>query len=734
MNTLIAWDYETERFSAGNLAPRIICGSMAFRDQSGQMQTAIGCDADPASLDYIADTVINPAYLKAAHNPAYDLAVLCSNRPDLIPRVFEMVSNGEVHCTIIREKLLNLTDHGSLEFMQLPGGATVKILYGLAEMAKFHLGKDRTYEKEDEGAWRTNYNVLSGVPLDQWPVEAVEYVRSDSTDVLEIFEIQEQRREDVWRRSGHDPFAVQHFKVAVDFVLYLVSCWGMVVDPHRKALIEAELNAELSSDKLSLLYEHGIVRPATPPRPYANGAKNEDGTPKMTMGSKESVNKGKLKAYMKNFAKQWPHVKIWRTPKSDTFPEGDVSTKAEWFDEYASLDPVLEQYQHRQKLQKMVTTEMPRLCTKDEKGKSTGITSPIVHPCFNVLVETGRTSSFGTESYPSLNGQNMAPRARPCIVPRPGYVIASIDYNQMELGTLAQRCLDVLGHSTLAETINAGVDVHEYTGAQLAYHLSPEFQGFANQSTQAQTPKEIWQVFHEAAKTPESKAFCKHFRTFAKPTNLGYPGGLGPETFIAYAKGTFGITVDLQLATRLRELWMLTLPEMPDYFRWIKEQCIDHRNGPKIKIDDEGREIRQDLFAYTTRFGLHRAGATFCAAANGAGLQSPSAEGATLALFNVQRACFDPEMGSILYGTSDCGPVVRVINFIHDELLCEVKWDEQTTPRVNEIARIMVEAMRQVTPDVTPRATACLMNRWYKEAEPVFDGNGNLLPWEPTEN
>ena len=119
---------------------------------------------------------------------------------------------------------------------------------------------------------------------------------------------------------------------------------------------------------------------------------------------------------------------------------------------------------------------------------------------------------------------------------------------------------------------------------------------------------------------------------------------------------------------------------------------------------------------------MKRNGATYCAAANGKALQTPAAEGAKFATFNLVRACKDKSLGSILYG-------VRPLAFIHDEILSEFEEDDRMYERATEKARIMVDSMKIVCPDVPIKAEPCFMYRWNKAAEPVFDDAGNLTVW-----
>lgn len=88
-----------------------------------------------------------------------------------------------------------------------------------------------------------------------------------------------------------------------------------------------------------------------------------------------------------------------------------------------------------------------------------------LHPKFDPIVETGRTSSFG-----DLNAQNL-PReggVRECIIPPEGHVFVLADFSTVELGTLAQSLQSQWGlDSAMAAAINLGVDLHTQFAAQV---------------------------------------------------------------------------------------------------------------------------------------------------------------------------------------------------------------------------------------------------------------------------
>lgn len=182
---------------------------------------------------------------------------------------------------------------------------------------------------------------------------------------------------------------------------------------------------------------------------------------------------------------------------------------------------------------------------------------------------------------------------------------------------------------------------------------------------------------------------------------------------------TYGVKISLEEGKQFKTLWLETYPEMVKYFDWVGSQG-DPQN-PIIGKDEDGQGIQG--YTYTTPLGMTRRGATFCAAANGYAMQSPASEGAKIALFELARECYDPAMGSILFGARPCA-------FIHDEILMEIEDDDRAHARAIRLSEIMAEAMSQVLPDVPIEAEPLLMRRWSKAAKPVFNEAEELIPWD----
>jgi hypothetical protein len=296
-----------------------------------------------------------------------------------------------------------------------------------------------------------------------------------------------------------------------------------------------------------------------------------------------------------------------------------------------------------------------------------------------------------------------------------------VDYSMMELVTVAQVVYREFGYSSHRDLINRGVKLHDYLGAQIAQEFSPEFRAWTGGRVSRDA---AYEAFLACSKDANMKALHKEYRTLAKPTGLGYPGGLGPKTFCAYAKGNYGIKgVTLEKATALRDLWLDVHPDMRQFFDLVKSRR-DPANNRVFRDKRTGQEKIREAYWYTTPSGMIRRGCSFTEAANGCALQSPGAELALMGTVLVCRAAWDPAYGSILHGR--CFPVA----FIHDEVLSEVRDDGTAHEVAQEVQRLMVEGGKCVVPDVELKAEAALMRRWDKAAEPVFGNNGRLIPWE----
>lgn len=742
---VVGADSETRLIAHGNLVPELIC--VTASDGAPEPDNQIAAVADPDDrLEALVDSIFDESVVSVWHNAAFDIPVILRRFPEKVTHIFNMLEKGRIKCTKVREKLLWLAVSGSIKTLDMGNGITMPGDFSLAGLVKRYFNEDLSQSKTLADSWRINYDKLEKESSSEWPKDAIAYAVDDAVWAKRCYDEQEAWRAKIIKERGFDPIKVEDFQVLADVCLRFWSAAAIEIDAEEHQRISERVGELLKPENLSLLYSSGIVRPAVPPQPYArdvrehvegcSGNKGCDCPPKMTAGSPESRNMKVLNQYVLDLAKAKPdQVELRYTEPSKKFPEGQLSINEEWLADHEGVDELLDQYALRSKYQKLVSTELPRMCIKDEHGNPTSI-SPFVHANYDVLKETGRTSSYGSEDYPSLNIQNIASsfgeglHPRECIVAPPGYLIYSIDYSFMELVTFAQTCLNLFGYSRLAEIINSGKDPHAWLGSQICARADSDFQKLVlrENGIDAEDQEKVYEIFTAMKGCGEEaweKTF-KKYRTLAKPTGLGYPGGLMPPTLIKYAKSTFQTIIDLETSTMLRNVWLAALPEAQEYFNYINHEMVDEFNRGRAKKDKKGNLLPvRDTYRYTTPLGMVRSHCTYCAAANGMGLQSPSAEGAKAGLIVVTRKAYDPGFGSPLFGN------IIPWGFIHDEQLGYVVDNEHTTEYCEDIAGTMVETFRLVAPDVKIKAEPVLMRRWDKGAEPVRDGSGKLVPWEP---
>lgn len=706
---LVALDSETHLMQTGCVIPKPVCFQFATRDDDEEVDVEVILASDPRALGILEGCLADPEIHLTGANTAYDMAVAMVYWPHLTTAIFDAYEAGRIHDVQLMDKLLIISSTGDLEFYTLPDGSKGKLGFAQDDLERRWLGVDRGEEKKGEDAWRLRYGELEGVPVDEWPAEALRYAREDPVGALLLHErIVLEANDEGWRS-----IKTEAFQAAASFALFLGTAWGMEVDPERVERLAEKLDELIGPEMMKPLYEAGLLTPLEPSRPHQRKKKDgsiliikdkETGLPKMTKEKPEKRNDGAIREYIVNACTHYG-IQVKYTDPSDKHPKGQVKKDADTLRVIADHgDPLMKLLADREEIVKLRSSFLPVL--RNEVG--------VVHFGFNALVTSGRTSSFGSDAYASTNGQNL-PRVdgdlsiRECHVPRPGMLFCSTDYSALELCSVGQVTHWLFPDQSMhRKRINDGYDLHAYLGSRLAATMDPDFMKVV--AERGLDAEQAYQAFLQwkGHEEEELAKLFKHFRRFAKPTGLGYPGGLGPDTFIEFARATYGVIVDKPTAELLRNVWFKTYPEMRRYFDWINGQADPHNVG---------------RYAYKTPMGMYRAGCKFTEAANGMAMQSPSAEGAKIAVFQLTRECYDPSRDSILFGC-------HMPNFVHDETIVELPDDERAHERAMRIADVMVESMQMIMPDVAIKAEPALMRRWYKQAEPVYV-DGRLVPWEP---
>jgi DNA polymerase-1 len=290
-----------------------------------------------------------------------------------------------------------------------------------------------------------------------------------------------------------------------------------------------------------------------------------------------------------------------------------------------------------------------------------------VHSRYDPLKKTGRTSSSG----PNMQNVPRKEGLRGCYIAPPGHVLYACDYGQLELCTLAESNYLRFGGSRMRDLINEGHDLHFWFGQKIK---------------------------EKDPRPEEEKLADKDYRQMAKAANFGLPGGLGVATFQGYAANTYGVEMDVETCTMLKKLWLDTFPENKEHLAPPKDTKFSNRD--------------EDMYIAQTVNGRVRRNATYCSSCNYP-FQGLAADGAKVALWYLYIEGF------------------KIVNFIHDEVIIELPKDNHLQQRIRRVDELMLFGMEQVVKHVKIKVEGALMERWYKEAEPIHGDNGELLIWSP---
>lgn len=642
---LIGMDSETWPIRPGLQAPPVVCGQICRAGGAPEILPA------REYRDWLGAALADPSVVLVGHSIAFDMLSAASTWPDLLPAIFAAYESDRIVCTMIREKLGRIAEGKD---------ATIRS-YSLVACLERH-GIDHAYRQAADGskaeAWRTEYHRLVGVPVAAWPADAIRYAREDAIAPLRLHAAQEARF------GGY--LADQFRQSRADFMLRLIQARGLAVDASSLAAFERELAAE-APRLISRLRDAGLLRPTT--------------------GTKDTkAAKARMVAACRALGFPVPITKTGKdkqASEAEAIAAGYVSLDAKATETVGPADPVLADWSRWVSLQSL-QARTARLRRAVDHGQS-------VQARYDVLKATGRTSVQGATINPGaevtswgdqVQNPHRTPGVREAYKPRPGYLLAMVDFGAAELHTFAQVCTDLGLSSNLATVLRSGKDAHLAFGAAI--------RGWSYD----------WAKQHK--NTPEHKAAIKAARQGAKAANFGFPGGLGVEKFRLYAAATYGVILTEAEATDLRDQWFAFYPEAREYFAIIAE------------IVDAGVPLRHP------RSDRYRGDVRFTSACNSL-FQGLAADMAKDAGFRLARAMYT-ERDSVLFGS-------RLVAFIHDEFLAEVPEDRASECAV-EIARIMGEAGDLWTPCAPCRAEPAIARRWRKGAEPVRGPDGRLIPWE----
>jgi DNA polymerase-1 len=624
---LAALDTETYLIAAHAPAPPLVCGTFATED--GESGLLPGLDV----ADWLASWLARGGEITGA-NLAYDAFVIAAEYPELLPAILEAYAAGRMHDVQLREKLLDIrkgcfrtsvseNEHGEL--------VKVAVKYSLADVALRRTGM--VLDKSAD-SWRLRFNELHAVPVASWPREAREYACDDAIATLKSHQAQELE-------AGAYLAIVEPDQCRAHFALRAIGARGMLVDMDAVDALEREL-ATKRAEHYQALVDAGIYR--------ASGTKDMKRLRALVSAAYEA--KG-------------DEVPLTSGGKSGVKL---VSTSQDALSD--SGDELLQRAATEAKLAKTITGFMPAL--------RVGANMPL--SCeYEPLLETARTSSrgirHGKQKGPQFQNFPRGGGVRECFVARPGFVLCSVDYSQIELCTLAQIVYDMGCGSVLRDALNTGRDVH--------LDFACKMRG--------------WN--YEATKSVKKREPYKHARQSAKAANYGFPGGLGVKRFVNYAWANYEVRVSEAEARAAQRMWRELWPD-----------CYEYQRRTSAAIGDG-----QTIGVTIDRTGFERGRCIYTEACN-----TPFQH---LAAIGAKRAVWRAVREGAQHGIF---PVV----FAHDEIIAELP-EDGAHDAAHMLARIMIEEMQALVPDVLIAAEPAIARRWYKGMEAVHDANGRLVCWEP---
>lgn len=663
----VGLDCETALIRQGLQAPPLACVAIGTSDH----QTLFSREE---WLPTVTHLLQDPNILLVGHNIGFDFGVLINDAPHIIPLVFDAYEANRVACTQCRQKLCDIAGGVYRGFDDIEG-ETQKLNYALDDLALRHLGRTL-----DKGTWRLQYGELIPVPFDQWPEGAKRYPLEDVRATVDVFAVQEQNAfflDDQFRQAR------------ASFWLRLMTMWGIRTD--ERGIRELADRTRRAYDEVAAeLRAAGLLR--------ADHRKRDGGIKEGSRDTKAAQARV-IRAYS-GLGKE--------VPLTDGGKSGDKKPCLDKVTCEESGDPILIKYAQITSLKNVLSKDIPML--------REGMFAPI-HTTIEDILETGRTSS----RKPNIQNQRRTGGIRECFVPRclkcsrvhtaedvgaghclrcldPVTVLFSCDYEGVELRTLAQACITILGRSRLAEALNNGQDPHLMMAAAIL-----------------RRPYADLKVIKKAGAGPRcvsgkgnTRCHCDYCmvinaRQTGKVANFGFPGGLGAAALVFFALNNYDVHLTEDEARNLKRLWLQEWPEMRDYFAWISS----HTDKPFPQI--------VQLFV-----NRYRGNVRYTEACNSI-FQGMAADIAKAAGWDIFRACYDFTLDSPLYGC-------RIVNFVHDEFVGEAP-ENRAHEAAYEVRRLMLKAAAPFLPDVKSEVEPALMRRYSKDAKAVFDDDKRLIPW-----
>lgn len=695
-----------------------VCEPPTYRSGGEVLHLLLSPDQERARS--IFEKWLASSVILVLHNAAHDIACFIVHWPDLAEAILDKLARGEIHCTVMRQKLLDCA-LGRLQDEKFTDED-----YGLEAVAAGF-----GYDKDASDPWRKRYAELWDVPVELWPYEADKYARKDPEAAVVVW-LGQERCDETWAAARGSSVLYAGGGVGecsrrteASFDLHTARAWGLRTHQGRTEALMAETRAKIEAWRVEL-QAAGLVRALTdrgrslalsrlglklkPKDPIQK--KQVDETPDSALlhqlspeertlyaDPDPSTPKATKQARMLSATAAYPQRrKLTKTGEAKARERADAmglkGRRAGDLRQYLTPEEQLAYISCD--ADAAVLSGDPDLIKVCDYGSAGNLLTGVedlaegyelpLQAGFDALKATGRTSSFKPGKGSPLRGKQLQnfdkdSGARTCCIPRPGNGYIQVDMPGAELHAHAQNCMEQFKTSRLAEELNAGID------PLLAFGI-----------------KKLGVPYADAFARKKEKQF-KDARSRSKPALYGFPGGMGDEKFVLYSRAQWDTLFTLEEAGQLRREWLDHYYENQLYFDWVGKN--ERANGGAI------RQFKSERW---------RGAATYTAKCNGY-FQGRCADAMLSVLRVVVRETF--RRTSPLYG-------FHLVNYVHDEIIMEGPLDRcsDAAKRLSAIALTVFNEWIDLVPIKAEKMEPTVMLCWSKDAAPILDANGNLLPWD----
>lgn len=517
---IIGADSETFLLAPGVAAPKLVCWSWDDGESRGVVLSNEG-------LECFTELIFDEGSTQVYHHMPFDAGVCVAESFErfgdiegrrILHAVFQAIKGGRLRCTKIREQILE-NARGELKFDWDPDLNEYRRSSFTLERCAYNRLRDEdgrpVFVNKSADTWRKRYGLLDGVPLEEWPEDAIKYAIKDADLCRRLFFAQEEAALaegcGVYA-DGRADIPGEMATTMAAFCFGLMRIWGMRTNAEAAKIVRAEYEEKYAA-VVAAAAGHGLVK---------NG-KRKMGPIKDRVAAlyQERGADIPMSDYGKNISTNRDTLTFKRFPG--------------W-----AKDEALQSVADVVRYQKILTTYVPIL----ERGTVVPIT-----PDWNAMVETWRSSCAS----PNLQNLPRDTSVRNCFEPRDGWVYVECDYSTIEMRTLAQLCIKLFGYSTLAEAINGGQDVHIVLAADMLEASYDEV--FAR-----------YKAGEPAIAGPQGS------RQGAKIGNYALAGGMGPSAFQEYARA-YDFELTFSAAQAVHQGFRRTWREMVDYFNYCSAMC-----------------------------------------------------------------------------------------------------------------------------------------------------------------